>query len=93
MAFFEWVRSNSERYLLEAAQREMAAKYLGREPPALRESLQEMFWRRIFVPIYRRIPWGVRRAIITAMPGSHRREWGGRAPPEKGTSHTINSQS
>jgi hypothetical protein len=91
MTFFQWVRSSSERYLLEAAQREMAKKYLGQEPPFVGGGLQAQFWRRLFVPIYRRIPWGVRRAIIIAMPGSHRRDWGGRAPPEKRTSSTTDS--
>jgi hypothetical protein len=82
MSFFEWVRSNSEHYLLEDAQIQMARKYLGQEPPANTEgSPLDFFWRRIFVPAYRRLPWRIRRAIITAMPGSHRRPWGGRAPP------------
>jgi hypothetical protein len=91
MKFFQWVRSNSERYLLEAAQRELAKKYLGQVPPPVGGGLEALFWRRIFVPIYGRIPWSVRRAIIIAMPGSHRRDWGGRAPPEKTTSSTANS--
>jgi hypothetical protein len=84
MPFFEWVRRNSERYLLEDAQLEMARKYLGQEPPHEVHGPVEFFWRRIFVPAYRRLPWGIRRAIITAMPGSHRRQWGGRAPPRSG---------
>lgn len=82
MSFFQWVRSNSEHYLLEAAQREMALKYLGREPRQPEGGgVEALFWRRIFVPIYRRIPWGVRRTIMMAMPGSHKRAWGDRAPP------------
>ncbi|HWC69976.1 MAG TPA: hypothetical protein VG993_02320 [Actinomycetota bacterium] len=76
MPFFEWLRSNSERYLLEAAQHDMAARY-GIEAPAPRGSV---FWRRIFTPLYRLLPWGLRRAIMSAMPGSHRR-WMRRAPP------------
>ncbi|MGH2708191.1 MAG: hypothetical protein ACRDJF_03640 [Actinomycetota bacterium] len=81
MPFFEWLRQNSERYLLEDAQREMARKYLGQEPPRARSGPRTLFWRRVYVPVYRRLPWGVRRALIVAMPGSHRRRWGGRAPP------------
>jgi hypothetical protein len=90
MTFFEWVRSNSEHYLMEAAQREMARKYLGEEPPAAGGGVKELFWGRLFVPIYRRIPWGARRAIMMAMPGSHKRDWGGRAPPQKQSSSTSN---
>jgi hypothetical protein len=78
--FFEWVRHNSEDYLLEAAQRDMAQKYLGRyeRPPG--GGVMAFLWRRAFTPIYRLMPWGLRRAIIRAMPGSHRRRWTGRAP-------------
>lgn len=81
MAFFEWVRSNSEHYLLETSQRDMARKYLGVEPPVSGASFKDIFFRRLFVPIYRRIPWAVRRLIMNAMPGSHRQDWGGRSPP------------
>ena len=91
MAFFEWVRSNSERYLLEEAQLEMARKYLGEEPSQPVEGPMDLFWRRVFVPAYRRLPWQLRRAIITAMPGSHRREWGGRAPPSHGEKSATTS--
>ncbi|HEX2052194.1 MAG TPA: hypothetical protein VHJ78_00525 [Actinomycetota bacterium] len=83
MPFFEWVRKNSEHYLLEASQRDMARKYLGVEPPVSGASLEAIFFRRLFVPIYRRIPWFIRRAILLAMPGSHRQEWAGRSPPAK----------
>jgi len=77
MRFFEWVRRNSEHYLLEAAQREMAKKYLGAAPdwPA-KETPAELFFRRVYVPVYRLLPWSLRRSIIRAMPGSHRRQWG-----------------
>lgn len=81
MPFFEWVRSNSEHYLLEAAQRDMARKYLDRSGPAPRRGGMAFLWRSLFTPIYRLLPWGLRRAIIQAMPGSHRRTWTGRAPP------------
>ncbi|HEY6378544.1 MAG TPA: hypothetical protein VI316_05125 [Candidatus Dormibacteraeota bacterium] len=70
----EWLRTNSERYLLEAAQRSMAAQHYGKAalpPPAP----GGVFWRRAFVPVYRRLPWSLKHRIITAMPGSHRRRW------------------
>jgi hypothetical protein len=80
MPFFEWVRSNSEHYLLEAAQRDMARRY-GRRPPAGRRGPMAFLWRHVFTPLYRLLPWGFRRWVIQAMPGSHRRRWVGRAPP------------
>ena len=80
MPFFEWVRRNSEDYLMQAAQRDLARKYLGRQGPAVRRGPGAFFWRSIFTPIYRLLPWGLRRAVIQAMPGSHRRRWTGRTP-------------
>jgi hypothetical protein len=79
--FFEWMRSNSEHYLLEAAQRDMARKYLDRSGPVRKRGGMAFLWRNVFTPIYRLLPWSLRRAIIQAMPGSHRRTWTGRAPP------------
>jgi hypothetical protein len=78
--FGEWLRSNSERFLLEEAQEEMARRYLGpdRQPGRRRGAF---FWRRLFVPAYRRVPWGLRNAIIQMMPGSHRRAWTTRRSP------------
>ena len=81
MPFFEWVRRNSERYLLEAAQAKMARSYLDRPGPRPHKRRGDFFWRRIFTPVYRRLPWRLRRWIIMAMPGSHRRRWQGRDPP------------
>jgi hypothetical protein len=80
---FEWLRRNSEHYLVEAAQADMARRYLGSVPdppdppgpPGRR--FAAVFWRRVYVPVYRRVPWPVRRLIIVAMPGSHRRPWQG----------------
>jgi hypothetical protein len=80
VSFSQWLRSNSERYLLERAQAEMAMRYLGRPGPVTERGLGPLFWRRVFVPVYRRLPWGLRRAAIQAMPGSHRRRWQARGP-------------
>ena len=79
VGFGEWLRANSEHYLLESAQAEMARRYLppDRQPGTRRGAF---LWRRLFVPVYRRVPWGVRRAIISIMPGSHRQTWTRRSP-------------
>ena len=85
---FEWLRRNSERYLIEAAQADMARRYLGQMPEPPAQGPAAVFWRRVYVPVFRRIPWAVRRRLIVAMPGSHRRAWRGLgsppAPPEPG---------
>ncbi len=71
-----WLRSNSERYLQEAAERDIAARY-GRPPPAVRTTPRDLLWRHGFVPLYRALPWRVRLTTLRAMPGSHRRHWKG----------------
>ena len=73
--FAQWLRTNSEHYLLEAVQTELAADYLDRAGPVGDSGPKAFFWRRIFVPVYRLLPWTVRQKLIQAMPGSHRQTW------------------
>ena len=79
MRFFVWLRMNAERYLVEAAQVDMAKKYRNGSGPLLPKRTGAFFWRRIFVPVYRMLPWSVRGSIMRTMPGSHRRSWERRA--------------
>jgi hypothetical protein len=74
-----WLRRNSERYLMADAQAQMARRYLGREGPV---GVDNAFWRRVFVPVYRLLPWQLRNAVLRAMPGSHRR-FAVRPPPQR----------
>lgn len=74
-SFFYWVRSNSQKYLLEAVQSDLAGQYLSRPGPVGRKTPQVIFWKYVFVPLYRRLSWSVRHKVILAMPGSHRRHW------------------
>jgi hypothetical protein len=74
--FFWWVRTNSQKYLLEAVQADLARQYLDRPPTVGPTTPQRIFWKYLFVPIYRRLPWKVKHFVILAMPGSHRRQWG-----------------
>ena len=91
-SFAEWLRVNSQRYLLEASEREMAQRYLGSAPPPTGGGPQALFWRKVFVPAYRKVPWGIRRELMQRMPGSHRRHWSyktdttGRGPPARSSS-------
>jgi hypothetical protein len=79
MSFFQWLRRNSEHYLMIAAHEQVARQYSGRAPRPPR-GLKELFWLRLFVPIYRALPWLVRQRIMQSMPGSHRQQW---APPPR----------
>ena len=71
--FARWLRQSSEHYLLVDAQRRMAAKY-GR-PVASPHGVRDRFWLGGFAPVYRLLPWTLRRLAIQAMPGSHRQSW------------------
>ena len=80
-SFGEWLRKNAEKYLLEAAADEMASRYPDLCAKPYREKgLIPFFWRNIFVPIYLRIPWDVRRKIILFFSylGGPRPHWKGR---------------
>jgi hypothetical protein len=70
-ALNRWVRENAQHYLLRDAQARVARVH-GVAPPPIRGSF---FWSRIFVPTYRILPWPLRRAMMAAMPGSHRKQW------------------
>lgn len=74
MSFVQWLRSNSERYLLAAAQ-ERVAKQQGMKLRVKPRGPKDCFWRYVFVPIYFAMPNGLRRAVFHALPGSHRRVW------------------
>jgi len=76
MGFSRWLRSNSEQYLLIDAQRRVAARY-ELNSPLKPKSLKDRFWLQLFVPIYGILPWRVRKAVIQALPGSHRQKWPG----------------
>ena len=80
-SFPRWLRQNSEHYLMIDAQRRMAQKY-GRPAPPRPKSLGERFWLDVFAPVYRLLPWKLRRFTMQLMPGSHRQQWS--RPAERG---------
>ena len=82
MGFGQWLRSNSEHYLLIDAQRRIAQRHGAREPSRPR-GLRDRFWMQVFAPVYRMLPWSVRRLAIRALPGSHRRDWPAAPPPSR----------
>jgi hypothetical protein len=69
-----WLRSNAEHYLLVAAQERVGRKY-AYEVPAPPRRAKDRIFLSVFVPIYRRLPWNLRQAVLRRMPGSHRRTW------------------
>jgi hypothetical protein len=75
--FLTWVRVNSQHHLLRAAQADVARR-AGYQPPPRTGSF---FWTRLFPPVYRATPWAVRKRVMAAMPGSHRRSWPTQTPP------------
>ena len=79
MAFTRWVREVSEAHLMAAAQRTVGQRY--GVPPAPPPRGLDIFWQRVYVPVYRRLPWSVRATVMRRMPGSHRQRWTPRPPP------------
>ncbi|HSS67324.1 MAG TPA: hypothetical protein VLK34_02150 [Nocardioidaceae bacterium] len=82
MSFSRWLRSNSEHYLMIAAQQRVAREHDARAPRGPR-GLRDFFWLRVFAPTYRLVPWPLRHKIMLAMPGSHRQQWA--PPPSRGS--------
>ncbi|MFD1237175.1 hypothetical protein ACFQ34_28160, partial [Pseudonocardia benzenivorans] len=76
--FFGWLRHNAEHYLLVDSQQKMSQR-LGTAAPRPAKGGKEIFWRKIFTPLYAIMPWSLRSTIMKSMPGSHRKTWA--APP------------
>jgi hypothetical protein len=72
--FFQWVRQTSERNLMIDAQDRIGRKQ-GARRPAPPRGAEEIFWRRVYVPVFHRLPQSVRDTMIARMPGSHRKRW------------------
>jgi hypothetical protein len=73
MSVSHWLRATSEHHLMVAAQEKIAAKY--HVTPPQRPRGAEVFWRRVFVPVVRALPWPVRSGVLRRLPGSHRETW------------------
>lgn len=85
MGFTRWVRQVSEHHLMVDAQDKIAAKLGARRPAPPRGAAR--FWRRVYVPVFHRLPLGLRNLVISRMPGSHRQPWSA-APPLTGPAVT-----
>jgi hypothetical protein len=76
---FQWVRQTSEHHLMLDAQ-DRIGRQLGAGRPAAPHGA-ELFWRRVYVPVFHRLPPSVRNSMIARMPGSHRQRWPSEPPP------------
>ncbi len=74
MAFTRWVRSVSEKHLMVAAQNTVADRY-GTPRPHVGRGPSVLFWQKVYVPLYHRLPARLRDAVVQRMPGSHRQQW------------------
>ncbi|MQA12759.1 MAG: hypothetical protein GEV09_00915 [Pseudonocardiaceae bacterium] len=79
MSWSGWLRANSEHYLLVDAHERLAHRH-GASSPRPPRGPKEIFWLRVFAPVYHALPWSVRHRVLKAMPGSHRKTW---APPPR----------
>ncbi|CAB4948475.1 MAG: hypothetical protein F2840_06975 [Actinobacteria bacterium] len=73
-----WLRVNAQHYLLRDSQARVARRR-GYAPP---NTAGSFFWTKVFIPIYRVMPWGLRRRIMVAIPGSHTKQWAKQGLPE-----------
>ncbi|CAD0186827.1 hypothetical protein RUESEDTHA_03738 [Ruegeria sp. THAF57] len=74
MTFSQWLRENSEHYLLCEAQDKMARR-TGTNPPNKPRGMKDRFWRQLVIPIYHMMPWGMKKWFMDVIPGSHKRHW------------------
>ncbi len=81
MGLTRWVRATSEHHLMVDAQ-DRVARRLGTNRPNPPRGV-EIFWRRVYVPVFHRLPPRLRDAMIARMPGSHRKRWK-QQPPLRG---------
>lgn len=74
--FTRWVRSTSEHHLLVVAQAKVARRN-GLVPP--KPKGVDVFWQKVYAPVFYALPYALRAKVANAMPGSHRQTW--RTPP------------
>ncbi len=76
--FTRWLRARSEEQLLVAAQRRVALAHGLQAPPPPRGI--DVFWQRVYAPLFYRLPYPVRALVANRLPGSHRKTW--HTPPQ-----------
>ena len=71
------LRERSELYLLRAAARDLGAGVPGTVAPF--SGREGLLWRRLFVPLYRRLPWELKQRAMESL----RMTASGWTPPER----------
>lgn len=71
-SFTRWVRSTSEHHLLVVAQAKIARAH-GLTP--LKPKGADVFWQKVYAPVFYALPYSLRARVANAMPGSHRQTW------------------
>jgi hypothetical protein len=71
------LRDRSENYLMRAAVRDLGADQPGTVAPY--RDRGGLLWRLLFVPLYRRVPWPLKRRAMDALRMTAR----GWQPPER----------
>jgi hypothetical protein len=60
------LRERAEHHLRAAAMEQMRHRHPGGTTPPYREP-GELLWRRVFVPLYRRLPWEYKQRAMHAL--------------------------
>ena len=76
-SFTRWLRSTSEHHLLVVAQAKVA-RANGLVPPRPRGG--DIFWQKVYAPVFYLLPFSLRTKVADALPGSHRQTW--HTPPQ-----------
>jgi len=71
------MRASGERALMERSMRDLGAR-VGFRPPYAEAG---WFWRTVFAPMYRAIPWGIKRRMVAMTSGVRR--WRSERPPRR----------
>lgn len=61
------LRDRAEHHLRVAAMEELRRRRPAGTVPAYREPGGALFWRSVFVPLYRRVPWEVKARAMHAL--------------------------
>ena len=74
------LRAQAEHHLRVAAMEELRARHPSGTTPGYSER-GALFWRRVFVPLYRRVPWTVKERAMHALRMTA--DGSGWTPPER----------
>jgi hypothetical protein len=72
MTFTRWVRKVSQEQLLASAKTKVATS---RGLPSRRPHGKDVFWQKVYAPVFYRLPIPLRDKVVAIMPGSHRQTW------------------